>query len=108
MGPCTSGQSKPTLAARFCNLAARLNAGKFRGTSSNKPSAPFAERSCCLMASQRCLTCEGVSPVVEARLCKVPGSEEHTSELQSRGQLVCPVLPTPRLHLLSLHDALPI
>src|SRR5437660_466360 len=38
-------------------------------------------------------------------------SEEHTSELQSRGHLVCPLL-TQQAHatveLLSLHDALPI
>src|SRR5690625_327041 len=36
-------------------------------------------------------------------------SEEHTSELQSRGQLVCRVLLPPlSSHALSLHDALPI
>src|SRR5690625_5267726 len=38
-------------------------------------------------------------------------SEEHTSELQSRGHLVCRLLldpPTTLLSLLSLHDALPI
>src|SRR5438046_1188869 len=38
-------------------------------------------------------------------------SEEHTSELQSLTNLVCRLLldsPTPPLHTLSLHDALPI
>src|SRR5437660_670615 len=38
-------------------------------------------------------------------------SEEHTSELQSRGHLVCRLLldtPTAGLYTLSLHDALPI
>src|SRR5690349_3586174 len=38
-------------------------------------------------------------------------SEEHTSELQSRRDLVCRLLldpPTPPLSTLSLHDALPI
>src|SRR5439155_336481 len=38
-------------------------------------------------------------------------SEEHTSELQSRGHLVCRLLldpPTPEIYPLSLHDALPI
>src|SRR5206468_1470660 len=36
-------------------------------------------------------------------------SEEHTSELQSRSDLVCRLLPwSPRPHTLSLHDALPI
>src|SRR5207249_2212235 len=35
-------------------------------------------------------------------------SEEHTSELQSRFDLVCRLLPPPALHPLSLHDALPI
>src|SRR5690625_4024369 len=38
-------------------------------------------------------------------------SEEHTSELQSRGQLVCRLLlatPLPPFYTLSLHDALPI
>src|SRR5690349_9065728 len=36
-------------------------------------------------------------------------SEEHTSELQSRRDLVCRLLPPPpAIHTLSLHDALPI
>src|SRR5437660_1172112 len=38
-------------------------------------------------------------------------SEEHTSELQSRGHLVCRLLlatPTTEIYTLSLHDALPI
>src|SRR5206468_958811 len=35
-------------------------------------------------------------------------SEEHTSELQSRSDLVCRLLPPPELSPLSLHDALPI
>src|SRR5439155_1613788 len=38
-------------------------------------------------------------------------SEEHTSELQSRGHLVCRLLldpPTTDIYTLSLHDALPI
>src|SRR5437868_3207286 len=36
-------------------------------------------------------------------------SEEHTSELQSRFDLVCRLLPAPTaLYTLSLHDALPI
>src|SRR5690625_4616948 len=38
-------------------------------------------------------------------------SEEHTSELQSRGHLVCRLLldaPTSDIYSLSLHDALPI
>src|SRR5690349_4936121 len=40
-------------------------------------------------------------------------SEEHTSELQSRRDLVCRLLlendtPPPEIHTLSLHDALPI
>src|SRR5207249_2105767 len=36
-------------------------------------------------------------------------SEEHTSELQSRFDLVCRLLPaTTSIHTLSLHDALPI
>src|SRR5690349_21405607 len=36
-------------------------------------------------------------------------SEEHTSELQSRRDLVCRLLPTcSEEHTLSLHDALPI
>src|SRR5437868_88084 len=38
-----------------------------------------------------------------------PRSEEHTSELQSRFELVCPLLrPPSSLCCLSLHDALPI
>src|SRR5690606_29742490 len=39
--------------------------------------------------------------------CLLPRSEEHTSELQSRENLVCRLLPPRDLHL-SLHDALPI
>src|SRR5206468_3721179 len=39
-------------------------------------------------------------------------SEEHTSELQSRSDLVCRLLledpRNPKIHALSLHDALPI
>src|SRR5690625_2789232 len=35
-------------------------------------------------------------------------SEEHTSELQSRGHLVCRLLPPSLTITLSLHDALPI
>src|SRR5438105_3279646 len=35
-------------------------------------------------------------------------SEEHTSELQSRVDLVCRLLRAPRTSTLSLHDALPI
>src|SRR5437870_4461778 len=35
-------------------------------------------------------------------------SEEHTSELQSRGQLVCRLLRPPSSTLFPLHDALPI
>src|SRR5690625_4066292 len=38
-------------------------------------------------------------------------SEEHTSELQSRGHLVCRLLldtPIPDFYTISLHDALPI
>src|SRR5205085_333300 len=38
----------------------------------------------------------------------VPRSEEHTSELQSQSNLVCRLLPPPRIYPLSLHDALPI
>src|SRR5699024_7484556 len=35
-------------------------------------------------------------------------SEEHTSELQSRFDIVCCLLLTPEMHPLPLHDALPI
>src|SRR5690349_2464794 len=35
-------------------------------------------------------------------------SEEHTSELQSRRDLVCRLLPRTDISTLSLHDALPI
>src|SRR5438874_772835 len=42
------------------------------------------------------------SPMVSSR------SEEHTSELQSRRDLVCRLLPTPLFYARSLHDALPI
>src|SRR3990167_7082063 len=40
-------------------------------------------------------------------------SEEHTSELQSQSNLVCPLFffndpATPEIYTLSLHDALPI
>src|SRR5690349_4072606 len=43
--------------------------------------------------------------------CPRPRSEEHTSELQSRRDLVCRLLPataSTQLYTLSLHDALPI
>src|SRR5439155_20200589 len=39
---------------------------------------------------ERCITFQGVSCGVCARAC--PRSEEHTSELQSRGHLVCRLL----------------
>src|SRR5690625_2335533 len=50
------------------------------------------------------------SPRANASLTGVVArSEEHTSELQSRGHLVCRLLLlTPSISLLSLHDALPI
>src|SRR5690625_4524169 len=58
------------------------------------------------LAIERCATLLGADHAnVQAR------SEEHTSELQSRGHLVCRLLlATPPLHILSLslHDALPI
>src|SRR5438105_3431352 len=45
------------------------------------------------------------------RICEIQRSEEHTSELQSRVDLVCRLLLAPLTsvtYTLSLHDALPI
>src|SRR5690606_21482491 len=53
---------------------------------------------------RRCASSSAVSPAA-------PRSEEHTSELQSRENLVCRLLldtATTEIYTLSLHDALPI
>src|SRR5699024_5446934 len=49
--------------------------------------------------------------IVTKSKASAPRSEEHTSELQSRFDLVCRLLlepPPPDSYTLSLHDALPI